>query len=143
MGLFGKIFRKLGMQGRMQILEKMSQNALNRVLILAQECRGKMVQNRTGIMGLQNKNNILVAKQVSYIIFVPMSYISFWVQESRPAGGFWADQFVIWARRSTRRGFLGGRNSYFGLEIQPAGAFCADKFLFWARKSTRRNLLGG
>ena len=38
-------------------------SALNRVLILAQECRGKMVQNRTGIMDLQNKNNILVAKQ--------------------------------------------------------------------------------
>ena len=38
-------------------------SVLNRVLILAQECRGKMVQNRTGIMDLQNKNNILVAKQ--------------------------------------------------------------------------------
>ena len=38
-------------------------SALNRVLILAQECRGKMVQNRTGIMDLQNKSNILVAKQ--------------------------------------------------------------------------------
>ena len=34
-----------------------------------------MVQNRTGIMDLQNKNNILVAKQVSYRILVPMSYI--------------------------------------------------------------------
>ena len=39
------------------------ESALNRVLILAQECRGKMVQNRTGIMDLQNKSNILVAKQ--------------------------------------------------------------------------------
>ena len=29
----------------------------------AQECRGKTVQNRTGIMDLQNKSNILVAKQ--------------------------------------------------------------------------------
>ena len=28
-------------------------------------------------MDLQNKNNILVAKQVSYRIFVPMPYISF------------------------------------------------------------------
>ena len=35
--------------------------ALNRVLIPAQVCRGKMVQNRTGIMDLQNKSNILVA----------------------------------------------------------------------------------
>ena len=38
-------------------------NALNRVLIPAQECRGKTVQNRTGIMDLQNKSIILVAKQ--------------------------------------------------------------------------------
>ena len=37
-------------------------NALNRVLIPAQECRGKMLQNCIGIMDLQNKNNILVAK---------------------------------------------------------------------------------
>ena len=51
-------------------------SALNRVLILAQECRGKMVQNRTGIMDLQNKNNILVARQVSYRIVVPMLYYS-------------------------------------------------------------------
>ena len=50
-------------------------SALNRVLIPAQECRGKTVQNRTGIMDLQNKNSILVAKQISYIILVPMSYI--------------------------------------------------------------------
>ena len=46
-------------------------STLNRVLILAQECRGKMVQNRTGIMDLQNKNNVLVAKQVSYRMLVP------------------------------------------------------------------------
>ena len=38
-------------------------SVLNRVLIPAQECRGKTVQNRTGIMDLQNKSNILVAKQ--------------------------------------------------------------------------------
>ena len=37
-------------------------SAFNRVLIPAQECRGKMLQNRTRIMDLQNKNNILVAK---------------------------------------------------------------------------------
>ena len=34
-----------------------------------------MVQNRTGIMDLQNKNNILVAKQISYRMLVPMSCI--------------------------------------------------------------------
>ena len=38
-------------------------SAFNRVLIPAQECRGKMLQNRTRIMDLQNKNNMLVAKQ--------------------------------------------------------------------------------
>ena len=58
-------------------------SALNRVLILAQECRGKMVQNRTGIMDLQNKNNILVAKQVSYKILIPMSSI-FVLGKKRP-----------------------------------------------------------
>ena len=63
---------KLGPNVRYCVLR----SALNRVLIPAQECRGKMLQNRTGIMDLQNKNNILVAKQVSYRIFVPMSYIS-------------------------------------------------------------------
>ena len=50
-------------------------SALNRVLIPAQECRGKTVQNRTGIMDLQNKNNILVAKQWKIRNSVPMSYI--------------------------------------------------------------------
>ena len=69
-------------------------NALNRVLIPAQECRGKMLQNPLKTMDLQNKNNILVAKQVSYKFLVPMSYISFRVQE-RPAGGFWADTIRI------------------------------------------------
>ena len=34
-----------------------------------------MVQNRTGIMDLQNKNNILVAKQWKIRNSVPMSYI--------------------------------------------------------------------
>ena len=62
---------KLGPNVRYCVLR----SAINRVLILAQECRGKMVQNRTGIMDLQNKSNILVAKQVSYRILVPMSYI--------------------------------------------------------------------
>ena len=42
-----------------------------------------MLQNPLKIMNLQNKNNILVAKQVSYRILVPMSYISFWVHEIR------------------------------------------------------------
>ena len=86
-------------------------SALNRVLILAQECRGKMVQNRTGIMDLQNKNNILVAKQVSYIILVPMSYISFWVQE-KPAGAFWPDKSLTWAGTGQFNGWARTTNSH-------------------------------
>ena len=37
-GPFGRMFRKLRIQGRMQIFEKMSQKALNRVLTL--DCSG-------------------------------------------------------------------------------------------------------
>ena len=45
-------------------------------MIPAQECRDKMLQNLLNIMDLQNKNNIWVAKQVSYRILVPVSYNS-------------------------------------------------------------------
>ena len=41
-------------------------SALNRVLIPAQACRGKMVQNRTGIMDLQNKNYIARARETPH-----------------------------------------------------------------------------
>ena len=58
-----------------KLSKEMSKNALNRVLIPAQECRGITVQNRTRIMDLQNKNNILVAKQWKIRYSVPMSYI--------------------------------------------------------------------
>ena len=36
----------------------------------------------------------LWTKQVSYRILVPMSYIGLRITESRPAGAFWADNFV-------------------------------------------------
>ena len=86
-------------------------SALNRVLILAQECGGKTVQSRTGIMDLQNKNIILVAKQVSYRILVPMSYISFWVQE-KPAGALWPDKSLTWAGTSQFNGWARTTNSH-------------------------------
>ena len=50
-------------------------SALNRVLTLPDYRSRRELSNRTGIMDLQNKNNILVAKQVSYGILVPMLYI--------------------------------------------------------------------
>ena len=57
-------------------------------------------------MDLQNKNNIWVAKQVSYRILVPMSYISFLVQEG-PAGAFWADKIGIWGQQVDAQGRFG------------------------------------
>ena len=77
-GLLGKMFDKLRIQGRMQILEKMPQNALNHVLILQKDRTHKMQQIPLKIIDLQNDFNILVAKQWKNIILVPMSYISRW-----------------------------------------------------------------
>ena len=74
-GLLGKIFDKLRIQGRMQIFEKMSQSALNHVLILQKDRTQKMLQIPLKIIDLQNDFNILVAKQWKIIISVPMSYM--------------------------------------------------------------------
>ena len=62
-GLLGKIFDKLRIQGRMQIFEKMSQNALNHVLILQKDRTQQMLQIPLKIIDLQNDFNIFVAKQ--------------------------------------------------------------------------------
>ena len=62
-GLLGKIFDKLRIQGRMQIFEKMSQSALNHVLILQKDRTQKMLQIPLKIIDLQNDFNIFVAKQ--------------------------------------------------------------------------------
>ena len=53
-GPFGRMFRKLRIQGRMQIFEKMSQEALNRVL--TPECSGgsDLLQSPLKNMDLQN-----------------------------------------------------------------------------------------
>ena len=75
-GLLGKIFDKLRIQGRMQIFEKMSQSALNHVLILQKDRTQKMLQIPLKIIDLQNDFNILVAKQWKIRNSVPMSYIS-------------------------------------------------------------------
>ena len=71
----GKIFDKLRIQGRMQIFEKMSQSALNHVLILQKDRTQKMLQIPLKIDDLQNEFNILVAKQWKIKISVPMSYM--------------------------------------------------------------------
>ena len=81
-GLLGEIFDKLRIQGRMQIFEKMSQSALNHVLILQKDRTQKMLQIPLKIIDLQNDFNILVAKQWKIRISVPMSYIS-WLDISR------------------------------------------------------------
>ena len=71
-------FDKLRIQGRMQIFEKMSQSALNHVLILQKDRTQQMLQIPLKIIDLQNDFNILVAKQWKIRISVPMSYIRFW-----------------------------------------------------------------
>ena len=56
------MFRKLRIQGRMQIFEKMSQKALNRVLTLESSGGGDLLQSPLKIMDLQNKNISVVKK---------------------------------------------------------------------------------
>ena len=54
--------RKLRIQGRMQIFEKISQKALNRVLTLDCSGGGDLLQSPLKIMDLQNKNISVVKK---------------------------------------------------------------------------------
>ena len=68
-------FDKLRIQGRMQIFEKMSQDALNHVLTLPDYRTQQMLQIPLKIIELQNDFNIFVAKQWKLRISVPMSYI--------------------------------------------------------------------
>ena len=74
----GEIFDKLRIQCRMQFFENMSQNALNHVVILQKDRTQKMLQIPLKIIDLQNNFNILVAKQWTIRISIPMSYISVW-----------------------------------------------------------------
>ena len=69
--------RKLRIQGRMQIFEKMSQMALNHVLILPSERAQKMLQIRLKNMDLQNNWFCGKLKHCKFRILVPMSYIMF------------------------------------------------------------------
>ena len=71
-------FDKLRIQGRMQIFEKISQDALNHVLTLPDYRTQKMLQIPLKIVDLQDDSNIFVAKQWKIRISVPMSYISFY-----------------------------------------------------------------
>ena len=61
-GPFGRMFRKLRIQGRMHIFEKMSKKALNRVLTLDCSGAGDLLQSQQKIMDLQNKNISVVKK---------------------------------------------------------------------------------
>ena len=76
-GLFGRKNVKLRIQGRMQIFEKMSQMALNQVLILPSFRAQKMLQIRLKIMDLQNNWFCGKLKHCKFRILVPMSYIMF------------------------------------------------------------------
>ena len=51
-----------------------------------------------------------------------ISFMTFRKSESRPAGAFWADKIVFWARKASHRGLFGGWNEP---ESRPAGAFWA------------------
>ena len=62
-GPFGRMFRKLRIQGRMQIFEKkMSQKALNRVLTLDSSGGSDLLQSPLKIVDLQNKHISVVTK---------------------------------------------------------------------------------
>ncbi len=61
-GPFGRMFRKLRIQGRMQIFEKMSQKALNRVLTLDCSGGGDLLQSQLKNIDLQNKSISVVKK---------------------------------------------------------------------------------
>ena len=64
--------RKLRIQGRMQIFEKMSQMALNHVLILPSFRAQKMLQIRLKIMDLQNNWFCGKFKHCKFRMLVPM-----------------------------------------------------------------------
>ena len=74
-GLLGEIFDKLRIQGRMQVFEKMSQSALNHVLILQNARSRRADSTPLKIIDLQNDFIMLVAKQWKIRILVPMSSI--------------------------------------------------------------------
>ena len=69
------MIHKLRIQGRMQIFEKMSQDALNHVLTLPDYRTQQMLQIPLKIVELQNDFSMLAAKQWKIIISVPMSYM--------------------------------------------------------------------
>ena len=71
----GEIFDKLRIQCRMHIFDKMSQSVLNQVLTLPDYRTQKMLQIPLKVIDLQNDFNMLVAKQWTIIISVPMSYM--------------------------------------------------------------------
>ena len=77
-GPFGRMFRKLRIQGRMLIFEKMSQKALNRVLTLESSGGGPELLISSGIIDIQKNWLSEQIKHCKFRISVPMLYISFW-----------------------------------------------------------------
>ena len=75
-GQKSKKIKYMRIQCRMQNFEKISQSALNHVLILQKYRTQKMLQIPLKIIDLQNDVNIFVARQWKIKISVPMSYIS-------------------------------------------------------------------
>ena len=69
-------------------------SALNRVLILAQECRGKMVQNRTGIMDYKTKVTFWWQNNEKLEIRFQCKVLSVKRTLSRPAGAFFLEYFI-------------------------------------------------
>ena len=69
--------RNLRIQGRMQIFEKMSQKALNRVLTLPDYSIWPELLISSGIIDLQNNRVCKQFKHWKYRISVPMLYIAF------------------------------------------------------------------
>ena len=67
-GRFGRMFRKLRIQGRMKLFKKMSQKALNHVLTLKSSGGGDLLPSPQKVMELQNKN-ISVVKQIEIVVF--------------------------------------------------------------------------
>ena len=106
----------LRIQGRMQIFEQMSQCFKSRYDTVEREISTRAFDPAEKTIDLHNDSNVLMTKQWTNIISVPMSYISLWeYPKVVPQGPF------------------GRIKLYFEPDKRPAGAFWADKSVFWAR----------
>ena len=118
-GLWGKIFDKLRIQCRIQIFEKMSQSALNHVLILQKDRTQKVLQIPLKIIDLQNafptQNTILPAQKAPAGCFFGSKY-----NFIRPKGP---------CERPLRDTFS-AQNTILSAQKAPAGRFFCSKYNF-------------